>query len=103
MLALASYVAGLYDGVISAFNKMTTPYVWSHAYLAASYAQMGRMDNARVELDHFVQARERQLSQVSGSAPLEPIDLVQYELDLYVNQADRSHFLEGLRKAGLAV
>ena len=42
---------------------------WSHGLLAACYAQMGRLDEARSESDAFVSKRQRELRE-QGEAPV---------------------------------
>jgi TolB-like protein len=88
----AHYGARQYEQAISplraAVNRFPT-YVTPRRHLAATYAQMGRLDEARAE--------------VAAIRKLDPsVCLAMYrERICYEKFADRDHYLDGLRKAGL--
>jgi hypothetical protein len=48
----------------------------------------------------FINIREKELKERGESVPASALDLVLERADRYRNQVDRSHFLDGLRKAG---
>ena len=87
--ALALYSGREYEQAIRALKEMRSLDRWSHGLLAACYAQISRPDDARAEMDAFIDERARAL------------DLALSRADRYRNTLDREHFLDGLRKAGL--
>jgi TolB-like protein len=99
--ALALYSAREYAQAIRALREMRSLDRWSHGLLAACYAQIGRLDEARSELDAFIGERERELMERGEAPPRRRLDLVLSRADRYRNPMDREHFLDGLRKAGL--
>ena len=86
---LALYSGREYEQAIRALKEMRSLDRWSRGLLAACYAQISRPDDARAEMDAFIDERERAL------------DLALSRADRYRNTLDREHFLDGLRKAGL--
>jgi TolB-like protein/Tfp pilus assembly protein PilF len=75
---------------------------FSHGLLAACYAEIGMRDEARFELNRFVRERHLELRQNGEPAPVNDLDLGRIRAERYRNVGDRKHFLDGLRKAGLA-
>ena len=61
-----------------------------HVWLAATYAQLGRLDEAGAEV-----------AEVLRIDPKFTIDATQRRLSLYKRPEDAEHFFDGLRKAGL--
>jgi adenylate cyclase len=61
-----------------------------HIWLAANLAQMGRLDEARVEAAELLRIDPRYT-----------IDGTQRRLALFKRPEDTEHLLDGLRKAGL--
>lgn len=55
VLGWASYDAGRYEDAIAALNKYTNPPVWIHRQLAASYVQLGRLDDAQKEANKMLE------------------------------------------------
>ncbi len=90
----ALYMAGSYKGATEAFNRMGHKAPWSHGYLAASYAQLGRMDAARAAAQAFEDAA------IEGFTVK---DYIEMDLPMYREKAIKDHWLEGYRKAGLKV
>ncbi len=103
VLGIASYIDGDYEQAIDAFSNVTVPDTWNHAYLAASYGQLGRIDEAHAELAEFIDLRRSDLVAAGEDAPTALTDLAQYELNMHRRPEDRDRFLDGLRKAGLDV
>jgi len=73
---------------------------WTYGWLAASYARLGELEQARDALDAFVELRRNELKKAGV-----PIDETAELLGNYkVNfryESDWEHFIEGLRLAGL--
>jgi adenylate cyclase len=88
-LGRAYYVARCYPEAADAFRRITTPDYSHHAFLAASYAQMGD-DTAAQAHAREVLKRDPEFSVASYLATLH-----------YKHQSDRDHHREGLLKAGL--
>ncbi len=99
--ALALYSAREYERAVKTLKEIRSLDRWSHALLAACYAQTGRLDEARSELDVFISEREREFKDRGETPPGKRIDLALSRADRYRNSLDREHFLDGLRKAGL--
>ncbi len=79
------------------------------SWLAASYAQSGRLDEAQTLISNYLGAAgtEPWWSNVPESAAdidRDPTGLLKYMIYMYPfkNQADLNHLLDGLRKAGLS-
>jgi hypothetical protein len=73
----------------------------AQAYLAACYAQMNSMNEAKAEMEKFLghsQGDGRESGDDSIAATLENVS---EWADRYRVPSDREHFLEGLSKAGL--
>lgn len=91
-LGQALYILGRYDEAIDALKSAITSNPASerlHVWLAASYAQSGRMEEARWEAGE-VRALNPDFSMASMR-----------EAFPFKDPADSEHFLSGLRKAGL--
>jgi adenylate cyclase len=85
----ATYAARQYEEAISVLKMVKQHTRVSRAYLAASYAQLGRMKEASAEA-----AETLKLDPHTG---VSSISNVEY----YTETADRDHFEAGMRKAGL--
>jgi TolB-like protein/Flp pilus assembly protein TadD len=99
--ALALYSGREYEHAVKALMEARSLDRWSHGLLAACYAQMGRPGEARSEAETFVRQRARELNENGDGVPANTLDLVQARAGRYRDPADREHFLDGLRKAGL--
>ena len=88
-LGITTYTAGRYDDAIAALKQLQNHNVETRSYLAASYAQLGRAEEARAEA-----------SKVLEFDPAFSI-AAWAEKRAYKNQVDLDHYLDGLRKAGL--
>jgi len=100
--ALALYSGHEYEQAIKALMEARSPDRWSHGLLAACYAQMGWLGEARSEAEAFVRERYREMSANGAIPPANTLDLVRARAERYRNPLDREHFLDGLRKAGLS-
>jgi TolB-like protein/Tfp pilus assembly protein PilF len=99
--ALALYSGKEYEQAAKALMEMRALDRWAHALLAACYAQMDRLSEARSEAEAFVRERNRELNENDETLPANTLDLVRARADRYRSPVDREHFLDGLRKAGL--
>jgi len=88
-LGTAAYMSRRYDDAIAAFRKVTQHVIQNRLYLAASYAQLGRLEEAQAE--------------VAEAMALDPGISVEKlsRIETYRNPADLEHLRDGLRKAGL--
>jgi len=70
------------------------------ALMAASYAHLGRMDEARAQVPHFLHAYLRDIAQ---GRPAGPEEAVRHLMDAnpFAREADAAFLLEGLALAGL--
>jgi hypothetical protein len=59
------------------------------------------LDAARSDLNRFVRERHRELRENGEPIPDDDLDLAGTRAERYRHAADRRHFLDGLRKAGL--
>ena len=84
----ALYRLKRYEEAIAAYRKVDAGYFWMPAFLAASYAQAGQMENARRALAEFLKMKP--------GVTLGNVDTL-----LYARCNWRDHVLDGLRKAGL--
>lgn len=99
--ALALYSGRRYRDAIEALQGARTLHCWSYGLRAACYARIGMLDAARSELHRFVRERHRELRQNGEPVPVNDLDLAGTRAERYRHAADRRHFLDGLRKAGL--
>lgn len=99
-LGFAYYGVRDYERAIAAMEVASDGQCDTRAYLAASYAQVGDFDAARVHAEEFIRHSCEQLggdpetdfqSYIDGQVAGNP----------YLRADDRAHFLEGLRLAGL--
>ncbi len=98
---IISYSARRYSEAIEAFRRCSHKDRLHHAYLAASCAQVGQMEEARVEAELFLTIRTRELRETGKQIPDSSLELASFETDLFRSSADKNHFLDGLRKAGV--
>ena len=99
--ALLEYSSQNYEEAASAIRRIRPLDRWHRALLAACYAQMDRQEEARTEIAIFVAARHDELEARGEPIPTDSLELATFRASRYRQQADRDHFVEGLRKAGL--
>ena len=99
--ALVEYSSHRYDEAAKSINRCRPHDRWHRAFLAACCAQMGRMDEAHIEIAAFIEVRRRELEERGEQMPVDTIELASFRANRYRQQADRDHFLDGLRRAGL--
>jgi TolB-like protein/DNA-binding winged helix-turn-helix (wHTH) protein/Tfp pilus assembly protein PilF len=56
-VGFAAYFAGQYEKAVQAFKKKPNPLFDHHAFLAMSYAQLGRTEEARAEVEDVLRAK----------------------------------------------
>ncbi|RUX09086.1 tetratricopeptide repeat protein, partial [Mesorhizobium sp. M8A.F.Ca.ET.059.01.1.1] len=89
LLGQAQYAAGRYDAAVGVLRREETYRTGSRRILAASLAQLGRLEEARQEAEMFLISNPHfNLRQWSDSQP-------------FRDEAALHHFIEGYRKAGL--
>lgn len=87
-LAIAAYAARRYDEALEANRQIAArKHYWTNARMAACYAQLGRIDEAR--------------TQAAEALRLNPDFHLSNEKLQYKNPADAEHVRDGMRKAGL--
>jgi tetratricopeptide (TPR) repeat protein len=88
-LGFIEYAAGRYEDAVETLQHAATHRLGSQRTLAASLAQLGRMEEAKSEVAQFLVAYPNfSTRQWAGTQPFQ-------------HEADRQHFVEGYRKAGL--
>ena len=88
LLGIAQYIAHDYEGAIETLKKMSPIGIYG-VYLAASLAQLGRMEEARAEAEKFLKDNPSFSASHWGST--QP----------FLHDKDRQHAVEGYIKAGL--
>jgi adenylate cyclase len=88
-VGIAHYPARKYDAVIDAVERMREPPVDPLLFLAASYAQLGRLTESQATVKRVLALDQN--ATVAKFAAQQP----------YKNPADLEHYKDGLRKAGL--
>ena len=87
-LAAAYYLLHRYDEALATLQHITVP-LDARRQLAITYAQLGRLEEARAEANEFLNVYPK--FSIERWAKTEP----------YTNPADLEHHIDGLRKAGL--
>ena len=100
-LGTSLYSLGRYEEAVAAFGRMKKLPPWVHRNLVAAYAQLGRLDDARRAFAALEETIEQQQRDGDPDASVERI--LGQAGHYYKNEADREHWLDGLRKAGLDV
>jgi len=78
-----------YEGVIEAINRKSPLRHWDHAFLAAAYIRLGRIDEARAESAEVLRMKP-------------DFSIAAYAIeDPYKNPADQKHVLDAFLAAGL--
>jgi adenylate cyclase len=86
---MALFVGRRYEEALETFERMASPYYWDRAYMASTYAMIGRVDEARHKLSEVLQIMPSYaINRLVHAEPFQSPD-------------DMHHFLEALRCAGL--
>ena len=96
----AYFTARQYDEAIACFERIEDPHFEIYSLLAASYAQVGRLEEAKPMLEEFLRRAEKEMVDFPGRRPA-AWQKVWHSLACYKYEADSEHWLDGLRKAGL--
>ena len=88
------YMRRDYAAAVDAFNRMSHKAPWTHYYLAACYAQLGRDAEAQKEVQSFRDVAKEGYSDQ---------DYIGMDLLVHGDPSIKDHWLEGFRKAGLEV
>ena len=99
-LGRAYYSARRYGEAIVALENLRDPVALVHAWIAASYAQAGKRDEANRAATDFRASARSELTVAEAPLPASWIAFIA-ERCPYENRDDLEHFLDGLRKAGL--
>jgi TolB-like protein/Tfp pilus assembly protein PilF len=89
LLGLAQYAAGRYEDAVGTLRHESTRGMGSQRILAASLAQLGRVDEAKAEALQFLASHPH--FSMQHWADTQP----------FRHEADRQHFIDGYVKAGL--
>jgi tetratricopeptide (TPR) repeat protein len=97
----ACFIARRYDEAIVALRQARDPINEVRGWLAASYAQAGRMPEARATLEEFLQVARSDMAVFPGHRlkDWEPYWHGAFE---FQDQKDFEHLFDALRKAGLS-
>ncbi len=86
---MAHFIARRYDDALAAFEKLESPYYWDRAYMAATFAMLARIDEARAKLSEVLHIMPSfAIERLAHAEPFQSVD-------------DLHHFVEALRRAGL--
>ncbi len=97
---IALYSAHEYGQAVLAVKQIRVLDRWHHGLLAMCYAQMDRMEEAGAEIALFLESPERNTTESGDPMSTDIQDLIFERVNRYRIEADRDHFLNGLRKAG---
>jgi tetratricopeptide (TPR) repeat protein len=100
--ALSLFSGRRYEEAIGAINQIRVLDRWHHAYRAACLAKLGRTEEAQREIKTFVTMREKELTSLGQSLPINRLELAKERADRYRQKTDREHFLDSLRSASLS-
>ena len=99
-LGISDYLARRYQGATVALTKLSSDFPRKFSFLAASYAQLGRDDEAHAAAAEFQELMGPELTTLQGGDSERWRDHW-FKLFQFMNPEDFEHLLEGLRKAGL--
>jgi predicted Zn-dependent protease len=107
-MGTAYYAAHRYADAISTFEGSKNSYPDDPAWLAASYAQLGQVEQAHKVMSEFLSSAEvdswwTNAPKSAARIERDPTGFLRYMAYMYpfMDQADRDHHIDGLRKAGL--
>jgi TolB-like protein/Tfp pilus assembly protein PilF len=99
-IGIACFSARRYDEAVAALKQVRNPINEVRAWLACSYAQAGRLEEARAALDEFMRVARFDMAVWPGRTlkDWEPYWHAMFE---YQHQEDFDHLFEALRGAGM--
>jgi tetratricopeptide (TPR) repeat protein len=98
--ALALYSAHDYEQAISNIKSIREISRRARVFLAACYAQLEKIDDARSEFKNFLDASRNEFQESGYDTKTAIQDQISEWTNRYRIPSDREHFLDGLRKAG---
>jgi TolB-like protein/Tfp pilus assembly protein PilF len=107
LLGYALYALGQYEEALAELRSFDPLPIWAHPYLAACYAQLDRMDEARAKAAAFLET----LLPTSAAPPAGSIAIdretrlraITAYIGTYKYQADRDRWFKAMREAGIPV
>ncbi len=99
-LGISDYLARRYQEATVALTRLTSDLPRKFSFLAASYAQLGRNDEAHAAAAEFQDLMRPELTTLQGGDSERWRDHW-FKLFQFMSPEDFEHLLEGLRKAGL--
>jgi tetratricopeptide (TPR) repeat protein len=100
-VAVADYLAGRYEHALTVFSQVSTlSFLEVHAFMAACYAELGRGEDARREVEEFL----RRAEEIDHGTPAANDESWRAYWTRYIpfkNAAQLEQLLESFRKAGL--
>ncbi len=100
-LGIIYFTAHRYEDAIAALKQTRNPINEVRGWLAASYAQAGRLPEAKSTLEDFLQIAETDMAAFPGRR-LKDWELYWHGAFEYQHEKDFAHLFEALRKAGLS-
>jgi TolB-like protein/DNA-binding SARP family transcriptional activator len=97
---IVCFTARRYDEAIAALRQARDPINEVRGWLAASYAQAGRLEEARTTLEEFLRIAESDMAAFPGRR-LKDWEAYWHGAFEYRDREDLDHLFDGLRKAGL--
>jgi len=97
---MAHYSARDYSEAISELTTVRNKFPAVYAWLAASFAQLGKESEAREAARRFEEASFSSMDQAGASRPASWVEFLTPRMP-YRKEADLEHVLDGMRKAGL--
>ena len=94
LLGTGEYLSGNYNQALLAFGKMKSNGFQKLGGLAASYAQMGRKDEA-------IRIGQQIIENDEAAPKQEKWQKFWNRVYKFKNESDRDHFLDGMQKAGI--
>ena len=98
---IVCFTAHRYDEAIAALEHARNPINEVRGWLAASYAQAGRLQDAKATLEEFLRIAETDMARFPGRK-LEDWEPYWHGAFEYQYQKDFDHLFDALRKAGLS-
>ena len=99
-LGMALYLSGRYDEAIAAFKTVRARFSHIHAWLAASYAQKGKCDDAQQSVARFEMIVRSDMPIASERTSRDWSEFFAERFP-FERPSDLDHLFDGLRKAGL--
>jgi adenylate cyclase len=97
---IAFFTARRYKEAIAVLSQISEPINEIRGWLAASYAQEGRLAEAKASLDEFLRVAKHDMAVYPGDR-LKDWEVYWHAAMEYRDQRDFDHLFDGLRKAGL--